>query len=68
MGVGKQVKSKNAKERCLRTGEGYDSGGAMEKEILEIRQAIRDIPNFPKAGIVFKDITPLLGNGSLFKR
>lgn len=40
----------------------------MEKEITEIRQAIRDIPNFPKPGIVFKDITPLLGNGPLFKR
>ncbi|MCH8055751.1 MAG: purine phosphoribosyltransferase family protein, partial [Deltaproteobacteria bacterium] len=40
----------------------------MEREIAEIRQAIRDIPNFPKAGVVFKDITPLLGNGPLFKR
>ncbi|HSF57324.1 MAG TPA: adenine phosphoribosyltransferase [Candidatus Binatia bacterium] len=33
-----------------------------------IRHVIRDIPNFPKPGIVFKDITPLLGNGPLFKR
>ena len=40
----------------------------MEREIAEIRQAIRDIPNFPKAGVIFKDITPLLGNGPLFKR
>ncbi|CAM2067537.1 adenine phosphoribosyltransferase [Sulfidibacter corallicola] len=24
---------------------------------------IRDIPNFPKEGIIFKDITPLLANG-----
>jgi len=40
----------------------------MEKEIAEIRQAIRDIPNFPKPGVVFKDITPLLGNGRLFQR
>ena len=40
----------------------------MEKEITEIRQAIRDIPNFPKPGIVFKDITPLLSNGPLFKQ
>ncbi|MBI4489134.1 MAG: adenine phosphoribosyltransferase [Deltaproteobacteria bacterium] len=36
--------------------------------MAEIRQAIRDIPNFPKAGVVFKDITPLLSNGPLFKR
>ena len=29
---------------------------------------IRDIPDFPKKGVVFKDITPLLGNGPLFQR
>lgn len=40
----------------------------METEIAEIRQAIRDIPNFPKPGVIFKDITPLLGNGRLFRR
>ena len=27
---------------------------------------IRDVPNFPKAGIVFKDITPLLASGPHF--
>ena len=31
-----------------------------EKEIIE--SSIRDIPNFPKEGIVFKDITTLLNN------
>jgi adenine phosphoribosyltransferase len=34
----------------------------------EIRAAIRDVPDFPKPGIVFKDITPLLGNPGLFAR
>ena len=38
----------------------------MSENIASIRQAIRDIPDFPKPGIVFKDITPLLGNGALF--
>jgi adenine phosphoribosyltransferase len=38
----------------------------MQGEIAELRQAIRDIPDFPKPGIIFKDITPLLGNGRLF--
>ena len=38
----------------------------MSTDIARIRQAIRDIPDFPKAGIVFKDITPLLANGDLF--
>ena len=27
---------------------------------MELRQHIRDIPDFPKPGIVFKDLTPLL--------
>ncbi|MFQ5802611.1 MAG: adenine phosphoribosyltransferase [Candidatus Methylomirabilales bacterium] len=40
----------------------------MEKLLEEVRQVIRDIPNFPKPGVVFKDITPLLTNGPLFKR
>jgi adenine phosphoribosyltransferase len=40
----------------------------MEKDLAAIRTAIRDIPDFPKPGIVFKDITPLLGNGPLFAR
>lgn len=38
----------------------------MGDDIASIRSAIRDIPDFPKPGIVFKDITPLLSNGTLF--
>ncbi len=40
----------------------------MQNGTDEIRRAIRDVPNFPKPGIVFKDITPLLNNGPLFRR
>jgi len=32
----------------------------------KVKQAIRDIPDFPKKGIVFKDITTLLNDGELF--
>lgn len=32
----------------------------------ELRGAVRDIPDYPKPGIVFKDITPLLGDPRLF--
>ncbi|MDX1654505.1 MAG: adenine phosphoribosyltransferase [Candidatus Competibacteraceae bacterium] len=31
-------------------------------------ERIRDIPDFPKPGIVFKDITPMLGHGPCFQR
>ena len=30
---------------------------------MDLRSLIRDVPDFPKKGIVFKDITPLLQNG-----
>lgn len=29
---------------------------------LQLRELIRDIPDFPKPGILFRDITPLLGD------
>mgnify|MGYP003574939218 FL=1 len=31
----------------------------------KIKQIIRDVPDFPKPGIVFKDITPILKNAAL---
>ena len=31
----------------------------------KVKQIIRDVPDFPKPGIVFKDITPLLKNPAL---
>jgi len=36
--------------------------------VQEIYQAIRDVPDFPKPGIVFKDITPLLLDPRRFRR
>jgi adenine phosphoribosyltransferase len=34
---------------------------------LELRDYIRDVADFPKAGILFKDITPLLQNRDAFR-
>jgi len=34
----------------------------------ELREAIRSIPDYPKPGIVFRDITTLLGNARAFRR
>ncbi len=34
----------------------------------ELKNCIRDIPDFPKKGIIFKDITTLLGNKDAFKK
>ena len=33
-----------------------------------LSSAIRDVPDFPKPGILFKDITPVLRDASLFRR
>src|SRR5690242_6791233 len=37
-----------------------------ELNVTDIEKAIRNIPDFPKPGIQFKDITPLLANPRLF--
>ena len=34
---------------------------------MDLLTFIRDIPDFPKPGIIFKDITPLLNNPEAFK-
>ena len=31
-----------------------------------VRAAIRDVPDFPRPGVIFKDITPVLANPQLF--
>jgi adenine phosphoribosyltransferase len=39
----------------------------LELEAL-LKSHIRDIPDFPNPGILFRDITPLLSNGELFRK
>ena len=40
----------------------------MNSDSLDkLRAAVRDVPDFPKPGIIFKDITPILCNGQLFR-
>ncbi len=41
---------------------------SSKKNIKAISNSIRDIPDFPKKGIVFKDITPVLANINLFRQ
>ena len=38
----------------------------MVNKVADLRSLIRDVPDFPKPGIVFKDITPLLGDPQAF--
>jgi adenine phosphoribosyltransferase len=36
-------------------------------QIDKLRRGVRDVLDFPKKGIVFKDITPILKDGALFR-
>jgi adenine phosphoribosyltransferase len=38
-----------------------------EERLSLLRSRIRDIPNFPKEGVLFKDITPLLADVEAFR-
>ena len=39
-----------------------------ERVAADVRLAVRDVADFPKPGILFKDITPVLLNAALFVR
>ena len=36
--------------------------------IETLQKAVRDVPDFPKEGILFKDITPILSDAKLFRQ
>jgi adenine phosphoribosyltransferase len=38
-----------------------------DSDLQQLRAAIRDVPDFPKKGIIFKDITPVLADSRLFR-
>jgi adenine phosphoribosyltransferase len=41
---------------------------ATDKFTGDLRSLIRDVPDFPKPGILFRDVTPLLKHGPAFRR
>ena len=40
----------------------------MSGLVKDVNALMRDVPDFPKPGIVFKDITPILSDAATFKR
>jgi adenine phosphoribosyltransferase len=42
--------------------------GERAEVAAQVRRAVRDIPDFPKPGILFRDITPVLANAALFAK
>lgn len=41
---------------------------STQEPVVDLTRYIRDIPDFPKPGIIFKDITPLLKDGPAFRQ
>src|SRR5437867_2058070 len=40
---------------------------SSDPRVQRIASLVRDVPDFPKPGILFKDITPLIGDGPAFR-
>ena len=45
----------------------WGSHGGADALVGRLRAAVRDVPDFPKPGIVLKDITPVLADPELFR-
>jgi adenine phosphoribosyltransferase len=39
----------------------------MDKNRIDLKKFIREVPDWPKRGILFRDITPLLGDAAAFR-
>ena len=50
------------KRRCNWANESPEPWDNFIKGSMDLRKYIRDVPDFPQPGIIFKDITPLLGH------
>ena len=48
-----------------RPGKGHTIGAGNANQ-MDLKEYIRDVPDFPEPGVLFKDITPLLGDVKAF--
>ncbi len=49
-------------------GRASPRDAALDTELMNLADTIRAIPDYPKPGIVFRDITTLLGDARAFRR
>src|SRR5437868_3720291 len=45
-----------------------DADPPLDPRLALLRARVREIPDFPKQGILFRDLTPLMGDGAVFKQ
>lgn len=50
------------------THSGTPPSAAAPQLLAALRAAIRDVPDFPTPGIMFKDVAPLLADAALFRQ
>jgi adenine phosphoribosyltransferase len=50
-----------------RTDSGAPPRSASAQLLTALRAAIREVPDFPTPGIIFKDVAPLLADAALFR-
>ncbi len=60
--------AEKVKKLILKTIEKFSLKEKVQKDILEIKESIRTIPDFPKPGIQFRDITTLMKDPQAFKK
>jgi adenine phosphoribosyltransferase len=49
-----------------RRDSGVTSGGSDPQLALRVASRVVDVPDFPKPGILFKDVTPVFADGAVF--
>ena len=54
-------------ERAVTERAMTDGSRAAARLVDRVRAAVRDVPDFPRPGILYRDITPLLGDAPLFR-
>jgi adenine phosphoribosyltransferase len=56
------------KKQHISSRDAVQKGFAMSNETVDLSQFIRNIPDFPKPGILFRDITPLLADARALEK
>ena len=47
-------------------GNRHSGGPSTTSDIERFKKFVRDVPDFPQKGVLFRDITPLLGDRTAF--
>jgi 5'-methylthioadenosine phosphorylase len=60
--------SENVKKVLIKTIEKISNKGNVNEDLELIKKSVRTVPNFPKQGIMFRDVTTLFGDSVAFEK